>query len=91
MRDVAPITTLKTQVIGADGTIPDLVGFDKADEEDEIGQERVPIEVKFWAPLTANQPNGYIERLPTDGPAVLMFLVVLSREVIDTWFEGLAG
>lgn len=79
VRDVAPIATLKTQVIGADGTIPDLVGFDKADKEDEIGQERVLIEVKFWAPLTANQPNGYIKRLPMDGPAVLMFLVPDDR------------
>ena len=79
VRDVAPIATLKTQVIGADGTIPDLVGFDKADQEDEIGQERVIIEVKFWAPLTANQPNGYIERLPKNGPTVLMFLVPDDR------------
>ena len=26
-----------------------------------------------WADLTANQPNGYLNRLPEDGPAVLAF------------------
>ena len=70
---IAPITDVKTQVIGADGTQPDLVGFD------ETCAERVLIEVKFWAALTAAQPNRYIERLPEDGPAVLVFLVPEER------------
>ena len=73
VRGVNLIDSVKTQVIGVDGTRPDLVCCD------EPGQERVLIEVKFWAPLTANQPNGYIERLPQDGPAVLMFLVPDDR------------
>jgi len=73
VRGVSAISSVKTQVIGADGTRPDLVCCD------QTGQERVLIEVKFWAPLTANQPNGYIERLAQDGPAVLMFLVPDDR------------
>ena len=73
VRGIDPIVTVKTQVIGVDGTRPDLVCFN------ETGQERVLIEVKFWAGLTANQPSGYIKRLPQDGPVVVMFLVPEDR------------
>ena len=73
VRDIDPIDTVNTQVIGHDGTRPDLVCFD------ETGRERVLIEVKFWAGLTANQPNAYIKRLPEDRPAVVMFLVPEDR------------
>ena len=73
VRGTNPVTVVKTQVIKADGTRPDLVGFD------ETGAERVLIEVKFWAELTRNQPNGYINRLPDDGPAVVMFLAPEER------------
>lgn len=70
---ISPITRVKSQVIHADGTIPDLVGLDESCEE------RVLVEVKFWAQLTSNQPNGYLERLPKDGPAVLIFLAPEER------------
>ena len=73
VRGVNAVTTVKTQVIQEDGVRPDLVGFD------ETGVERVLIEVKFWAGLTDNQPNGYIRVLPDDGPALLMFLVPEER------------
>lgn len=73
VRGVSPITSVRTQVIHADGTRPDLVGFDESSEE------RVLIEVKFWADLTANQPNGYLNRLPDRGPSVLAFLVPEER------------
>ena len=73
VRGIDPINTVKTQVIKSDGTRPDLVGFN------EDGGERVLIEVKFWADLTANQPNAYIKRLPEDGAGVLMFLVPDDR------------
>ena len=73
VRGVNPVTALRTQVIRADGTIPDLVGFD------ENGVERVLIEVKFWAELTRHQPNSYIKRLTDDGPSVVLFLVPEGR------------
>ena len=46
VRGINPVKTVQSQVIHADGTIPDLVGFDENDKE------RVLIEVKFWAELT---------------------------------------
>ena len=70
---VAPVVRVRTQAVGQGGTIPDLVG------EDGAGKERVLVEVKFWADLTDNQPNAYLERLPDDGPAVLVFLVPDER------------
>ena len=73
VRGVSAITAVKSQVLHADGTRPDLVGFD------ETGKERVLIEVKFWAELTPNQPNRYINRLPDDGPALVMFLAPEDR------------
>ena len=73
VRGVNSIATVKSQVIQADGTIPDLAGFD------ETGSQRVLIEVKFWAELTPSQPNGYLNRLPDDGPAVVMFLAPEER------------
>ena len=83
VRGTNPVTVVKTQVIKADGTRPDLVGFD------ETGAERVLIEVKFWAELTRNQPNGYINRLPDDGPAVVMFLA--PEERIQSLWPQLKG
>jgi len=80
VRDVSPITRVKSQVLHADGTIPDLVGLD------ESYKERVLVEVKFWAQLTSNQPNGYLERLPKDGPAVLIFLAPEER-VQSLWLQ----
>ena len=75
-----PIEQVRTQVTGDTGARPDLVGFD------EQGKERVLIEAKFWAGLTENQPNGYLKRLPKDGPSVLLFVAPEARR--DTlWAE----
>ena len=52
VQGIQPISKVESQVIQADGTRPDLVGLDQA------GKERVLVEVKFWATLTNNQPNG---------------------------------
>ena len=71
--DLKPIIGVRTQVVSTDGTRPDLVGFD------EGNMERVMIEVKFRADLTERQPNGYLNRLPGDGPAVLVFLTPDDR------------
>ena len=80
VRDVKPIAGVQTQVLHPDGTCPDMVGFD----EDKM--ERVLIEVKFWAELTDNQPNRYLDRLPGEGPAVLMFLTPDDR-IMSLWPE----
>ena len=72
--DVGPLEDFETEVKGEKGERLDLVGFD------EHGSERVLIEAKFWAGLTDNQPNTYLNRLPTDGePAVLLFVAPEAR------------
>ncbi|MDE2725541.1 MAG: hypothetical protein OXI59_19395, partial [Gemmatimonadota bacterium] len=68
-REVSPITAVKSQVVQIGGAQPDLVGYD------DDGNQRVLIEVKFWAALTAHQPNSYIKSLPDEGPAMVVFLV----------------
>lgn len=78
VRNLQPVEKVLTQVVGEDGTQPDLVGLD------ENLAERVHVEVKFWASLTKNQPIGYLNRLPADGPALLMFLAPADR-VASLW------
>ena len=74
------IVQVRTQLTGETGARPDLVGFD------DQNAERVLIEAKFWAGLTENQPNGYLERLPNDGPSALLFVAPEAR--LDTlWAE----
>jgi hypothetical protein len=65
---VAVISRVETQRTAEDGTRPDLIGLD-ADNK-----PRVILEAKFWAGLTANQPNRYIKQLPEEGPSVLLFV-----------------
>ena len=81
--DVGPITQVGTEVRGEKGERLDLVG------SDEHGSERVLVEVKFWAGLTDNQPNTYLERLSADAnPAVLLFVAPEAR--LETlWTEVL--
>ena len=80
VRDVKPVVKVCTQVSNLDGTRPDLVGID------EDGAERVLIEAKFWAELTPRQPAAYLDRLPDDKPAVLLFLVPDER-IASLWQE----
>ncbi|MGM0609442.1 MAG: PD-(D/E)XK nuclease family protein [Candidatus Muiribacteriota bacterium] len=47
---------------------------------DSDGKELLIIENKFWASLTYNQPNTYLERLKNDG--VLLFIVPEKRKRI---------
>ena len=70
---VGPIDRVQTQVTDEEGARPDLVGFD------DQGTKRVLIEAKFWAGLTPNQPNHYLERLPQDRPAALLFVAPKAR------------
>jgi hypothetical protein len=74
------LATFRSQAGDDQGNIPDLIGLDAT------GAERLFIENKFWAGLTENQPAGYIERLPADGGAVLLF-VVPSKRLPILWAE----
>jgi hypothetical protein len=74
------LARFRSQAGDEQGNIPDLVGLDP------MGAERLLIENKFWAGLTENQPAGYLERLPADGGAVLVFVVPRKRLPI-VWTE----
>ena len=74
VQDVAAIVRARTQVVDAtSGARPDLVG------EDGAARKRVIVEVKFWAALMRTQPIAYLNLLPLDGPAVVLFLVPDDR------------
>ena len=70
---VCSIARVQTQVTGEKGERPDLIGFD------DIWVKQVLIEAKFWAPLTPNQPNQYLEQLPGGRPAALLFVAPVAR------------
>jgi hypothetical protein len=78
--ELPPLTTFRSQVGDEHGNIPDLVGVDAN------RAERLLIENKFWAGLTENQPAGYLQRLPAEGGAVLLF-VVPSKRLPIVWSE----
>src|SRR5215469_8479488 len=81
--ELPQLATFRSQAGDDQGNIPDLIGLDAS------GAERLLIENKFWAGLTQNQPAGYLERLPAEGGAVLVFVVPDKRLPI-VWSE-LAG
>ena len=78
--DVGRINTAWTEVTGDDGERPDLACMDGN------GRERVLLEVKFWAGLTANQPATYLDRLPDDRPSALL-VVAPSIRLETLWPE----
>ena len=53
--------------------IPDLT------IRDASGVVRVLVENKFWAGLTESQPVGYLDQLPSDAAAALLFIVPDTR------------
>ena len=72
--DIGELTDAGTQVGDEALARPDLAIYDRE------CKERVLIEAKFWAGLTENQPNAYLDRLPLDEqPAVLLFVVPEAR------------
>ncbi|MCZ0939674.1 MAG: hypothetical protein OXJ55_13615 [Caldilineaceae bacterium] len=74
--DVKLIDRIETQEIGDEGEIPDLSGYDAEDTK------RVLIEAKFWAELTKNQPNQYLQQLQEERgsrPAALLVLAPRAR------------
>lgn len=69
----------RSQVVGHDGTIPDLAGVG------HDGQEHLLIEAKFWAELTDQQPVAYLRRLqPASG---LLLVLVPSARRTTLWDE----
>jgi hypothetical protein len=62
-----------TQMRMQQGSIPDLVGTTTD------GTGVLLVESKFWAPLTPNQPTGYLRRLPTDREAMVLFVAPEGR------------
>ena len=79
--DVGPIARVQTEVVGKKMERIDLSAFNEANEE------RVLIEVKFWAELTGNQPCEYLARLPNDDkPSVLLFVTPEIR-LATFWSE----
>ncbi len=76
--DVGKIARIQTQVSGDGETRPDLVGFDQHDVE------CVLIEAKFWAGLTANQPNAYLDRL---APGKALLFVAPESRLETLWPE----
>ena len=68
-----PIARAQPWQTDAHGAVPDLACLDGD------GKLVALIESKFWARLTAHQPVIYWERLPSDRPAVLLFLAPASR------------
>ncbi len=71
---VGQVAHVRTQDAGEDGAKPDLAGSDKD------GEDRVLIEAKFWAGLTANQPVGYLKRLESGRqPSALLFVAPAQR------------
>ena len=81
--DVGRINTVWTEVSRVAGERPDLSCMDGD------GRERVLIELKFWAGLTANQPATYLSRLPDDRPSAL--LVVIPSMRFETLWPELTG
>lgn len=75
--------TFRTQATGDDESIPDVVG------EDLDQNQRLTIEAKFWAGLTAAQPTRYIERIQGAGGGTLAFLLPEKRGPI-IWHELLS-
>ena len=78
--ELPQLATFRSQASDDQGNIPDLIGLDVT------GAERLFVENKFWAGLTANQPAGYLDRLPAKGSAVLVF-VVPSKRLPIVWAE----
>ncbi len=77
--EVGQVAQVRTQDAGEDGARPDLVG------SDQNGEDRVLIEAKFWAGLTANQPGGYLKQLElAPQPSALLF-VAPARRLDSLW------
>ena len=78
--DVGSVSRVQTEVIGEEGDRPDLACRDRD------RNERLLIELKFWASLTDKQPVTYLERLPEDSASALL-VVAPARRIEPLWWE----
>ncbi len=62
-----------SQESNSDRSIPDIIGYTLE------GKKVIVIEAKFWAPLTAYQPVSYLQQLPLEESAVLLFVAPAKR------------
>ena len=63
------------QSVGDNQERPDIAGVDTN------GREKVLCEAKFYAGLTENQPNGYLDRLRKEDAVGLVFICPAARKV----------
>ena len=78
--EIPEVVAVDTQS-SKDRTRPDLVGFD------DQGRERLLVEAKFWAGLTDNQPQGYLDRLTDNGGATALLFVAPKARLETLWAE----
>jgi len=71
--DLSNTLLFRTQEVGGDQAIPDLVGIDAE------GRQVLLVEAKFWAGLTDNQPVTYLKRLPNEADGLLLFIAPAMR------------
>lgn len=69
------VVSYSCQSVGENSERPDMSGIDNS------GNEVVLCEMKFYAGLTSNQPNGYISRLKDKGGKALVFICPEQRRV----------
>ena len=65
----------KCQSVGDDKERPDIAGIDRE------GKEVILCEAKFYAGLTSNQPNAYLDRLIKNNGKALVFICPEARKV----------
>lgn len=63
------------QSVGENMERPDIAGIDSS------GNEQILCEAKFYAGLTENQPNGYLDRLQRKGAFGLVFICPSARKI----------
>ena len=73
--NIESVVSYSCQSVGENSERPDMSGINKD------GNEVVLCEMKFYAGLTSNQPNGYISRLKTNGGKALVFVCPEQRRV----------
>ena len=73
--DIGTDVTYSCQSVGENSERPDMSGVDKD------GKEVVLCEMKFYAGLTSNQPNAYINRLIKEKGKALVFVCPEQRRV----------